>query len=92
MPRYDYKCVSCATVFEVVRSAADGDGAQCPECGGSAKRVFSPVGIVFKGSGFHNTDYKPRSGSDGDGSSRQPKSEKPACAGSSCSTCPAADS
>lgn len=84
MPAYDFKCRSCATVFEVTRAATDDSPICCPECGGETKRVFSPVGVHFKGSGFHNTDYRKRDTS----------ATAPACpsAGSesACSSCPAA--
>ncbi|MBN2840452.1 MAG: zinc ribbon domain-containing protein [Coriobacteriia bacterium] len=60
MPAYDYRCPSCDHVFEVVRSFADREDVMCPSCATTAKRLFTPVGVVFKGSGFHNTDYRPR--------------------------------
>lgn len=58
MPAYDYRCTQCTTTFEVVRSITDRSEQECPSCGGQTKRVFSPVGVHFKGSGFHNTDYR----------------------------------
>ncbi len=70
MPTYDFRCTTCDSRFEVTRPMGSKAEECCPECGESAKRVFSPVGVAFKGSGFHNTDYRPR-GSD---------SEKPAAA------------
>ncbi|MCL4079541.1 FmdB family transcriptional regulator [Coriobacteriia bacterium Es71-Z0120] len=92
MPKYDYKCEACETVFEVTRPFGDTSPESCPQCGGATKRLFAPVGIVFKGSGFHNTDYKPRpkEGGSGDGSSSGASS----CAGNgsaACSSCPAAE-
>ncbi len=60
MPTYEFKCSECDTVFELRRRIGDLKGAVCPECGAPAKRIFSPVGVVFKGSGFHNTDYRKR--------------------------------
>lgn len=59
MPAYDYRCTVCDTVFEVNRKAGSTAEEPCPACGGATKRVFTPVGVVFKGSGFHNTDYRP---------------------------------
>lgn len=70
MPAYDYRCPSCDDVFEVVRAFTDREPVICAECGTTAKRLFTPVGVVFKGSGFHNTDYRPR-----------PKSEESSPAG-----------
>lgn len=60
MPAYDYRCTECDTTFEVVRKVGQTAEERCPECGGATKRVFTPVGVVFKGSGFHNTDYRKR--------------------------------
>lgn len=70
MPIYDYRCGSCGNRFEVRQSFSDHATAACPQCQGAAQRVLHPVGIVFKGSGWHSTDYRSRSGSsNGAGSS-----------------------
>lgn len=58
MPAYDYRCITCDERFEVTRSSSDKTEVRCPECGGETKRVFTPLGVHFKGSGFHNTDYR----------------------------------
>jgi putative FmdB family regulatory protein len=58
MPAYDFRCTSCRHLFEVVRPPSDTSPLACPECGATTKRVFTAVGIHFKGTGFHNTDYK----------------------------------
>jgi len=98
MPRYDFKCPQCETTFEVVRPHSERDVPACPDCGAEAKRVFTPVGVVFKGSGFHSTDYPTKtpekSGSADEKSSDSPSGgdEKPCpAAGSSdsCDSCPA---
>ncbi len=60
MPAYDFRCTSCRHTFEVNRAAGDTAAPACPVCGADTKRVFTPVGVHFKGSGFHNTDYKPK--------------------------------
>jgi len=57
MPFYDYKCSDCGHVFEVGHPV-DQNADACEKCGGSVKRLFHPVGIIFKGSGFYATDYK----------------------------------
>ena len=57
MPRYDYKCKKCHRTFEVTHGIDD-TVKSCDECGGDVRRVFHPVGIVFKGSGFYATDSK----------------------------------
>ncbi len=59
MPTYDYKCPRCGTVFERVQKMKDPHVAKCPKCGSKAERQLSGGhGIVFKGSGFYETDYK----------------------------------
>ena len=57
MPVYDYECGKCAHKFEQRRSFSEGATATCPHCKSEATRVFAPVPIVFKGSGFYVTDY-----------------------------------
>lgn len=57
MPRYEYKCRECDASFEVVHGIHD-TVESCEKCGGKVRRVFHPVGIVFKGSGFYATDSK----------------------------------
>ena len=57
MPRYEYKCKKCDKNFEVVHGINDSIKS-CESCGGEVRRVFHPVGIVFKGSGFYATDAK----------------------------------
>ncbi len=90
MPRYDYRCTSCDHDYEVTRSIGESGDESCPRCDSPAKRIFSPVGVVFKGSGFHNTDYRTRSTSAADTPSSDAPAASPAC-GSNCSSCPAAD-
>lgn len=58
MPVYDYKCERCEACFEVKQSYSDNPRAVCHLCGGEARRMFSPVPIVFKGSGFYVTDHR----------------------------------
>ena len=64
MARYDYKCTSCGLVFEVEHPMGEHPEVTCPDCGADAAQVFSASGIVFKGSGFYNTDQR-KSGSKG---------------------------
>ena len=61
MPTYQYACTECDHRFDAVQSFSDPSLTVCPECGGKLRKVFSSVGIVFKGSGFYKTDS--RSGS-----------------------------
>jgi putative FmdB family regulatory protein len=57
MPLYDYKCAKCGHIFEVLQKVSDEPLKYCPECKGEIRRLISPAGIIFKGSGFHVTDY-----------------------------------
>ena len=56
MPTYEYVCLSCDRHFEVYQSFSDEPLRTCEVCGGPLRRVFHPVGIVLKGSGFYSTD------------------------------------
>ena len=58
MPTYEYVCTECGDRSEVVQSIADAPLTTCTVCGGTLRKVFSPVGIVFKGSGFYRTDSR----------------------------------
>lgn len=58
MARYDYKCTSCNTVFEVEHGMTEHPAVPCPKCGKPAEKVFNASGIKFEGSGFYNTDQK----------------------------------
>ena len=58
MPTYQYVCTDCADRLEVVQRFTDESLSVCPACGGRLRKVFSPVGIVFKGSGFYRTDSR----------------------------------
>ncbi len=58
MPTYQYACTDCADRVEVVQKFTDDPLTVCATCGGRLRKVFSPVGIVFKGSGFYRTDSR----------------------------------
>lgn len=57
MPIYEYECERCSACFEVKQSYDDKPRAICHLCGGESRRIFRPVPIVFKGSGFYITDH-----------------------------------
>jgi len=88
VPTYQYACTECDHRFDAVQSFSDPSLTECPVCGGKLRKVFSSVGIVFKGSGFYRTDSrsgsgsavaKAESGSEGSGStSTETKTEKKA--------------
>lgn len=58
MPTYQYACTECGEQSEVVQKFSDDPLTVCSACGGRLRKVFSPVGIVFKGSGFYRTDSR----------------------------------
>jgi putative FmdB family regulatory protein len=79
MPTYEYACTECGDRTEVVRSFSDEPPTTCTVCGGPLRKVFSPVGIVFKGSGFYRTDSRGRpSTPKTDGGGDKDKAKKPA--------------
>lgn len=57
MPIYSYKCKKCGKIFDKFQKMSGNGKVNCESCGGEAFRLFSPVGIIFKGSGFYTTDY-----------------------------------
>jgi putative FmdB family regulatory protein len=63
MPTYEYRCEQCARNFDVVQSFHDDPIDVCPTCGSPVRKVFSSVGIVFKGSGFYKNDSRSASSS-----------------------------
>ncbi|MDX6334153.1 MAG: hypothetical protein QOG05_1493 [Streptosporangiaceae bacterium] len=65
MPTYQYTCTECGEQVEVVQKFTDDPLTVCTACGGRLRKVFSPVGIVFKGSGFYRTDSRKAAASDG---------------------------
>ena len=57
MPLYEYRCTVCRHAFEIHHDVGGTPG-PCPVCGGAARRIFTSVRLIFKGSGFHTTDYR----------------------------------
>ena len=92
MPTYQYACKepACGHRFEAVQSFSDDPIAICPVCEGQVRKVFSAVGVVFKGSGFYRTDSrenaKSSNGSSSNGSSSNGSGEKKGEAASSSSS------
>jgi putative FmdB family regulatory protein len=58
VPTYQYTCTDCGEPVEAVQKFTDAPLTVCAACGGRLRKVFSPVGIVFKGSGFYRTDSR----------------------------------
>lgn len=71
MPVYEYACQSCGHQFERRQSFSDAPVRECPECGQAVRKLLSPAGIVFKGSGWYITDSrKAESGAASDSSTK----------------------
>jgi putative FmdB family regulatory protein len=58
VPTYQYACTECGEQLEKVQKFSDDPLTVCPNCNGRLRKVFSPVGIVFKGSGFYRNDSR----------------------------------
>ncbi|MFC8895709.1 FmdB family zinc ribbon protein [Streptomyces cinereoruber] len=95
MPTYQYQCTECGEGLEAVQKFTDDALTECPSCKGRLKKVFSAVGIVFKGSGFYRNDSRGSSSSSSPASSSSKSSTsapasssdaKPAAAASSSSS------
>ncbi|MEV0783286.1 FmdB family zinc ribbon protein [Streptomyces sp. NPDC050423] len=82
MPTYQYQCTECGEGLEAVQKFTDDALTVCPSCEGRLKKVFSAVGIVFKGSGFYRNDSRGSSSS----STPAPAAAKASDSGSSSST------
>jgi putative FmdB family regulatory protein len=78
MPIYEYECIHCSHRFEVKQSFKDKPEAECPECQATARRVFHPTPIIFKGSGFYVTDHRPRAAEGSKAESKVSKGESEA--------------
>ncbi len=78
MPTYQYTCTDCGEPVEAVQKFTDEPLTVCAACGGRLRKVFSPVGIVFKGSGFYRTDSRNGSASASDAKQDKPSGESSA--------------
>ncbi|WP_078914164.1 FmdB family zinc ribbon protein [Streptomyces sp. NRRL S-37] len=83
MPTYQYQCTECGEGLEAVQKFTDDALTECPACQGRLKKVFSAVGIVFKGSGFYRNDSR---GSSSSSSPASPKSSSTSSTSSSSSS------
>jgi len=77
MPIYEYECQDCGVRFERTQHMSDDPVTVCPECCGEVHRVFHPVGIIFKGSGFYVTDNRAKSSTAVAGTKKSDHSEAP---------------
>jgi putative FmdB family regulatory protein len=93
LPLYDYRCRACSKVTEVRHGFGEVHAEACPECGGAMARVFTPAGIVFKGSGFYLTDSRKASETaKASASKKASDAAKPAETAAASDSAPASDS
>ncbi|MER5981443.1 MULTISPECIES: FmdB family zinc ribbon protein [unclassified Streptomyces] len=92
MPTYQYQCTECGEGLEAVQKFTDDALTECPSCGGRLKKVFSAVGIVFKGSGFYRNDSRGSSSSSSPASSKSSTSSDSSSSSSSSSSSTSSDS
>jgi len=83
VPTYSYRCTECDNAFDIVQAFTDDTLTVCPTCGGKLRKVFSPVGVTFSGSGFYRTDSRSTPASS---DSPAPKKEAPAAPAATPST------
>ena len=74
MPTYQYSCNDCGAQHDIVQSMSDPTLTECPACGGSMRKLFGNVGVVFKGSGFYRTDSREKKSSGSSGAKSNDKS------------------
>ena len=86
MPTYQYQCTECGEGLEAVQKFTDDALTECPNCGGRLKKVFSAVGIVFKGSGFYRNDSRGSSSSSAPASKSSKSTESSSSSTTSSST------
>ena len=77
VPTYQYACTACGHQLEAVQSFADEPLSECPACEGRLRKLFSSVGVVFKGSGFYRTDSRAKSTAAEPASSSSSETSKP---------------
>ena len=88
MPTYQYACTACGHQLEAVQTFADDPLTECPACEGRLRKLFSGIGVVFKGSGFYRTDSRKGERSTTPAAAKEPSSSssKDSAGGSSSST------
>lgn len=84
MPTYEYKCTKCKHQFEAVQKMTDNPLSRCPECRCKVKRLIGAgAGVIFKGSGFYETDYRSDSYKKGAQSEKKSSGDDSASSGDS---------
>lgn len=96
MPTYEYECTKCLQPFEMFQSMRDAPIKKCPKCGGKVKRLLGTgAGIIFKGKGFYQTDYRSssyKSGASADGAASASATSSSSSTSSTTASAPAAKS
>jgi putative FmdB family regulatory protein len=82
MPLYEYECTVCGDRVEMIQRVSDAPLSECPQCGGSMKKLISAPSFQFKGTGWYVTDYASKAPAESSGGSQKDpaKGEKPAAA------------
>jgi len=88
VPTYSYRCTECDSAFDIVQAFTDDTLTVCPTCGGKLRKVFSPVGVTFSGSGFYRTDSRAAASSSDSSSSASPAKKDPPAAAPAASSTP----
>ena len=83
MPTYSYRCTECGHAFDIQQSFTDDSLTECPACRGALRKLFSAVGVTFKGSGFYRTDSRAASSKAGASSGDSAASTSGSTGGSS---------
>jgi putative FmdB family regulatory protein len=78
VPVYEYACTECGERLEARQSFTDEPLTECPVCSGRLRKVLSPVGVVFKGSGFYRNDSRVSSGDSADTKDKKDKKDSKA--------------
>ena len=76
MPTYAYACTACGHAFDAVQTFSDSALTECPDCGGRLRKVYTSIGVSFKGSGFYRNDS--RASGTGSGKTKDSDVAKPA--------------
>lgn len=92
VPTYQYACNVCSHEFEAVQSFSDDSLTNCPKCKGEIRKIYSAVGVVFKGSGFYKNDSQRANKADSESKSEQKTEPKalPAASSEKSATAPTA--
>jgi len=86
VPTYSYRCTECGTAFDIHQAFTEDSLTVCPTCNGVLRKVFSPIGVTFTGSGFYSNDSRSAKSGAPKSSSAPASAEKSSSSDSSSST------